>query len=229
MPVQAAPIIVDATSRVKRPVPPKEILWPTVAWFGNMGAGADSSRFPGLRAIKERHAARPAEALDTFLRAVRDAQDRVLVMDDFLFRDVNGGGFHARLPQVVSWLPDTLAAPDVRFLTAAPPTQAERREIEQRLAARAQAINGRLRRQVGVTIQVKFSLRREFPYVHDRFAIIDDDLWHFGATVGGLHHQVNAVSHGWDVEDHDAVDFFNVAWAGDPDAAVSHRRRNRGP
>ena len=111
MPVQAAPIVVDVTSRVKRPVPPKEILWPTVAWFGNMGAGADSSRFPGLTAIKARYAARPAEALETFLQAVRDAQDRVLVLDDFLFHDDNGGGFHARLARVMSWLPDTLAAP----------------------------------------------------------------------------------------------------------------------
>jgi hypothetical protein len=227
VPLQAPPIVVDATSRIRRPIPPKELLWPTVGWLGNIGAGADSSRFPGLRAIKERHAARPAEALETFLRAIRDAQDRVLVMDDFLFRDDNGGGFRARLMQVMSWLPDTLAAQDVRFLTAAPPTQTERREIEQTLAARERAINGWVRRQAGMTIQVRFSLRREFPYVHDRFAIVDDDLWHFGATVGGLHHQVNAVSHGWNIEDHDAVNFFNLAWAGDPDAGVNHGRRNR--
>jgi hypothetical protein len=223
MPLQASPIDVNAASRVRRPVPPKEILWPTVDWFGNMGAGADSSRFPGLREIKARHSARPAEALETFLRAVRDAQDRVLIMDDFLFRDDNSGGFHARLAQVMSWFPETLAAPDVRFLTAAPSKPTERREIEQNVATRQLAINGRRNRQMNVVMQVRF----EFPYVHDRFAIIDDDLWHFGATVGGLHHQVNAVSHGWNIADHDAVKFFDLAWAGDPDTTTRHGRRKR--
>jgi hypothetical protein len=228
MPVQAPRITVNAASRVKRPVPPKAILWPTVMWFGNLGAGADSSKFPDLPAIKARHAAQAAEPLETFLQAVKDAQDRVLIMDDFLFRHDNEGTWQDRVAHVLGWLPDTLVAPDVRFLTGAPATQFQKREIERQFAAQAQAINGRLRRQVPVIVQVRFSLRQEFPYVHDRFAIIDDDLWHFGATVGGLHNQVNAVSHGWDIDDHDAINFFDTAWSGDPDAFFDRGRRNRG-
>jgi hypothetical protein len=227
MPVQAPRLTVDAASRVKRPVPPKAILWPTVTWFGNLGAGADSSKFPGLTAIKARHAAQPAAPLETFLRAVRDAQDRVLVMDDFLFRLDNEGRWQGRVAQVLGWLPETLAAPDVRFLTGAPATQFQKREIERRFAEREQVINARLRRQVRVTIEVRFTLRQEFPYVHDRFAIIDDDLWHFGATVGGLHNQVNAVSHGWDTDDHDAINFYDMAWSGDSDASFDQGSRNR--
>jgi hypothetical protein len=33
--------------------------------------------------------------------------------------------------------------------------------------------------------------------VHDRFALVDDDLWHFGSTVGGGYHQLSAASRGW--------------------------------
>ena len=33
-----------------------------------------------------------------------------------------------------------------------------------------------------------------FPYVHDRFAIIDSELLHFGSTVGGLHPDVSAAT-----------------------------------
>jgi hypothetical protein len=54
--------------------------------------------------------------------------------------------------------------------------------------------------------------------MHDRFSIIDNELWHFGATVGGLHHLVNAATRGWNAEAHDAVRFFNDAWDGDEDA-----------
>lgn len=40
---------INPSPRVKRPVPPKEILWPIAIGFGNAG-GADSSQFPELRA-----------------------------------------------------------------------------------------------------------------------------------------------------------------------------------
>ena len=32
---------------------------------------------------------------------------------------------------------------------------------------------------------------------HDRFAVVDNDLWHFGSTVGGGHPKFSAVTKGW--------------------------------
>lgn len=48
--------------------------------------------------------------------------------------------------------------------------------------------------------------------VHDRFALIDDELWHFGATVGGAHRSINAYSRGWDAGETRAMEFFEEAW-----------------
>lgn len=48
--------------------------------------------------------------------------------------------------------------------------------------------------------------------VHDRFAIVDDELWHFGATVGGAHRSVTAYSRGWDTRTTRAGEFFEEAW-----------------
>ena len=48
--------------------------------------------------------------------------------------------------------------------------------------------------------------------VHDRFAIIDDELWHFGATVGGSHRSVTAYSRGWSAQATRAGEFFEEAW-----------------
>lgn len=33
--------------------------------------------------------------------------------------------------------------------------------------------------------------------IHDRFAITDDELWHFGSTVGGVSGGLTALSRGW--------------------------------
>ncbi|MBR3622878.1 MAG: hypothetical protein IKN43_05970 [Selenomonadaceae bacterium] len=32
---------------------------------------------------------------------------------------------------------------------------------------------------------------------HDRFAIMDKEIWHCGAAVGGMHGYLSALSHGW--------------------------------
>lgn len=58
-----------------------------------------------------------------------------------------------------------------------------------------------------ITIALSFALR-DADCIHDRFAIIDNELWHFGATVGGFHRDVNAVSRGWNAQTHDAVQFL---------------------
>jgi hypothetical protein len=55
---------------------------------------------------------------------------------------------------------------------------------------------------------------------HDRFAIIDDELWHWGANVGGTHHEVNAYSRGWPVHETGAVAYFERLW-GDTDGLKS--------
>ncbi|MGA0565658.1 hypothetical protein ACO2RV_24895 [Ancylobacter sp. VNQ12] len=47
---------------------------------------------------------------------------------------------------------------------------------------------------------------------HDRFAIIDDELWHWGANVGGTHHLVNAYSRGWSARRTQADRYFDRLW-----------------
>jgi hypothetical protein len=127
--------------------------------------------------------------------------------------------------QVLNWLPFGLEASDVRLLTRAPNTKSLEAQIMEQLKQRAGAINARPGR--AIVIQVKFTLARDFPYMHDRFAIVDDELWHFGATVGGLHTLVNAATRGWRADDHKAVEFFETAWNGD--RGSEQRRRSRAP
>jgi hypothetical protein len=147
------------------------------------------------------------------------AQDRILVLDDFLFKPQEGQSQQSRFEQILFWLPDGLVANDIRFLTNMHEGRAEQDAIQKQFNEHVAGINRRTPRRAGsMKIEIRFSLGSKFPYVHDRFAIIDSELWHFGATVGGLHSLVNAATRGWDAEAHDAVRFFDEAWDGDSDA-----------
>jgi hypothetical protein len=128
-----------------------------------------------------------------------------------------------RLDQILDWFPDTFMARDVRLLTRQCDDEAT---ISLQLAERGRAINTANTYSPGVTLRVQFTLESAFPYVHDRFAIIDDELWHFGATVGGLHERVNAATRGWVADEHCAAGFFEQAWTGDRDVGRTH---DKGP
>ena len=52
----------------------------------------------------------------------------------------------------------------------------------------------------------------KFPYIHDRFALIDGELWHCGATVGGVHPGLNALSRGWNGCENRFLEFFQEIW-----------------
>ena len=54
--------------------------------------------------------------------------------------------------------------------------------------------------------------KRRFPHLHDRFAIVDGALWHFGSTVGGGHHTLTAASGPWSAAETGAKQFFEQCW-----------------
>ncbi len=48
--------------------------------------------------------------------------------------------------------------------------------------------------------------------IHDRFAIVDSELWHFGADVGGAHPGLTMTSGPWSAGDSWARSFFEELW-----------------
>lgn len=55
-------------------------------------------------------------------------------------------------------------------------------------------------------------IERRSEFLHDRFAVTGNELWHFGGTVGGLEKRMTAVSRGWNAETQNFITFFNHTW-----------------
>lgn len=195
-------------------LPEREIFWPTALGYGSIESTTDSKSFPEFAAIKARRSAQNAQPLSVFETAIRQAQDTVLILDDYLLNPALNDTLEERLNVILKWFEIGSSAKDIRLLTSGFDKAVEQ-EIQAQFHEHATLLNQVSQYPEGINIQIRFSLQKNFPYVHDRFAILDNELWHFGATVGGLHRDVNAASRGWNATECGAKKFFDMAWAGD--------------
>ena len=190
--------------KAERPFPAREILW------GSQEGG--QNRFPTSTAAWERKYSSDPVPLQTFGKAVADAQERVWIVDEYLLMPDKGKGSPAdRVDKILTWLPLSLAASDIRLLTKRHQEVCE--DDLKKFQQRARAISNRVaRREKECRIEIRMHLTRECDFIHDRFAIVDDELWHFGGTAGGFHAAVSAASRGWRAADHGAIEFFEEIW-----------------
>lgn len=189
--------------KAERPFPDKEILW--------SGLESWQSRFPNSAEAWSRKKSNNPVPMHAFCKAASEAQERVWVVDDYLFK-LDSGSLTGRIKQILTWFPIGLAASDIRLLTRR--TQEVDESVQEEFQNRAREINNHpARRGKLCSIEIKLHLSsRNCKFIHDRFAIVDDELWHFGATVGGFHADVSAASRGWRAADHGAIEFFEEIW-----------------
>lgn len=170
----------------------------------------DESRhhFPCINAIRARREAPDVRLVEEFEKAISTAQ-QVWIIDKHLFSADGQKPDHSRrIDRVVDWF-YTENIKTIKILTGHHDAQ---KEIEKAFEDLKQFVTeDRAKLAPPITMALSFALR-DADCIHDRFAIIDNELWHFGATVGGFHRDVNAVSRGWNAETHDAVRFFDTAW-----------------
>lgn len=194
---------ISTASKVTIPLPDKEIIW------GSQDGGCN--HFPKtIGTITERKFSNDPAPLQSFGRAVSKAQERVWIVDEYLFKP-DKGKLSNRVDRILKWLQLDINANDIRLLTK---DHAEiNGSVLEKFKQRAQEINNySVRRPVKCDIEVRTHLKKKFNVLHDRFAIIDDELWHFGGTAGGFQASVSATSRGWRASEHGAVGFFEMAW-----------------
>lgn len=201
---------IKTEAKPERPIPDKAILWAT--------QNGDSSYFPEIADIELRNFIDQPKPLIAFGKAVSQAQERVWVIDPYFLKPTDNDdekkanhSRQKRINQILLWMPETMQANDIRFLTTSHNTVDN--DLAKQFQEHAEIINAyRTKGTTLCVIELRCTLTQNFDYVHDRFAIIDDELWHFGATVGGFHSKVSAATRGWRASDHGAEEFFELAW-----------------
>jgi hypothetical protein len=168
---------------VERPISsPTSSLTPTLYWPGHNGSHCDDlEHFPEVYDAKRR-STKTELVSPQFEAAVEKAVDRLWILDPHF--DVTG----------VTSLLDALEMSQVKQVRIASNIGEElARDLLRKVKA---ARNKRdMGKQDGEIEWWRFS--KDFAeLMHDRFAIIDCELWHFGATVGGGYAGLTAVSHG---------------------------------
>ena len=166
----------------------------------------DLEWFPEEHSYRERVKLGIGGAMSRLFRdAVRLASNRIWLLDKQLLRDDKS----ARL--LVQFLGGTRAT-DIRLVTASKEGAAERAKWLKDLETQLQDSNRGMPPRIQISLNLN-KVEREVPDIHDRFAVIDDVLWHCGATVGGLHSAINAMSFGWSAHTTHAIDFFDQLWS----------------
>lgn len=183
-----------------------KLLWPTL---DNTCEAIDLHRFPQQLEETLRYKCGEFGACsENFMSAIRNALDRVWLIDRYLLKLVQG--VNQSFSSVFERSLLQTKASDIRLLTTGKSGHKEQiKRLHEIQEARCKPP-----RTDKFTIEVR--IIREGPtqtrFPHDRFALIDDELWHWGANVGGTHHEVNAYSHGWMANETGAVQYFQRLW-----------------
>lgn len=174
----------------------------TMMWGGDYSQRACIHQFPYHEEVKERRSASESSRcpFGEFNDVLLEANERVLILDQFFQHE----GFGAK--QLETGLILTLAS-DIRILS---------KSVDNELVSELNSERAEQQSEVHDGSQSEIDWRAGWghiiPYAHDRFAVIDEELWHFGATVGGAHRDLNAASRGWSAKDVRAIEYFNQVW-----------------
>jgi hypothetical protein len=198
----------SSASLPEPPPPSQEILFPA------QDEWADSAQFPPIAGILKAKKDTLPCPLKEFGVAVSNSTRRILIIDKYLFNpDQDSGPLDGRISSFCDWLLECTAF-DIRILTQSQSPENEK-DVKNKFESMVDVLND-IRQSTANTLnklvfQICFKPHL-FCNIHDRFAVIDNDLWHFGATVGGFHKGLNAASHGWNASEIGAIEVFNHMW-----------------
>lgn len=139
-----------------------------------------------------------------FKNQIERATSRIWIIDSYLLKETIEDGSSFPLLEELFW---NTQATDIRIISSGKGGAKHQKEKLEALAKKKTS-----QKNTHFNIQVSLNQNIKSLDVHDRFAIIDDELWHFGATIGGMHKQVHAISNGWSAERTQADRFYKTLW-----------------
>ena len=190
--------------RLPQPPEKPQLIRPSIK-YGQHVENHDVFRFPKVDDVRARHAEGENGTvlkLLAFEKAVREAEVCILVLDPH---------FSVCDAEVLKDAVSISRASDIRLLTGRDASKREGRERRRRDMTQSLNMNRSDSRQVEVQWRTTLDTGK-FPFLHDRFAIIDRAVWHFGSTVGRGHKGLTAASGPWSASETRAMEFFETCW-----------------
>lgn len=147
----------------------------------------NEGNYPRKRLTESEKTSYKPEVIKAFEDALLDVEDRIWIMDPYFdaVYGLNSIWFHLCQSQ----------AREIKIISHEAKPE---KWIEKQIAEYS--------RKPDAEIQWKVC----FHELHDRFAFLDDELWHFGSTVGGGYPGFGAASRGWATDHMNYV--FNSRW-----------------
>jgi hypothetical protein len=173
-----------------------------------LGPDGALSRFPNRDELQRLGSLPNPAYLSTFIEHAWRATTRIWVLDQHFIEHGYQGLLRALAGAVVR---------DVRIVSERIQDKHSRLE-KMRATSDAAWSRGRPRgamRMAPTRVQWLDRLTRRppvFPFAHDRFVIVDDNLWHFGYASCGSGNCLSAASGPWPEINTNAVDFFERLW-----------------
>ena len=195
---------VSFRSDLPEPAEGPELRWPSIS-YGTMMKNFDLLHFPDRGLVTQRYGSDEdvlTLGLQSFQLAVKRAEVCVLVLDVH-FDEVG--------TRVLGPALEYTRAEDIRLLTGRGKIREERRMQLYRTLRKRRNVNPANSRATEVYWTAGL-VKHRFPYLHDRFAVVDGGLWHFGSTVGGGSRELTAASGPWSAAETRAKKFFNECW-----------------
>ncbi len=201
-------IPIQPSARTSRPVPKKQILRAPCYQGDNPHVFPDTQQIYARRDVSNIY----GFLLNDFFVAVSNALDRVFIVDNYFFKPYEGEKLDDRL-EILKLSIDSRSfqASEVKIISGCGADSSEQ-DLQKKLQSHAEQLNQqRQQRRNYRTLSIEYK-RMPDRLIHDRFAIIDDELWHFGGTVGGFEKQFSVASRGWNASEYKADALFHNIW-----------------
>lgn len=172
---------------------------PSIYWSCQKG-GQQQFRLCDYNCHCQPHERKRLPYINQFYLALTNAVDHIRIIDNFY------------LNEGIELLKIALASSmvnEIRILTSKSRKADITTARQALLGIRNKTIHGR---NPAKLIEIRGHLKKKKPDIHDRFAIVDDELWHFGGTVGGVNSAINAASGPWSARQTRAIEFFEEIW-----------------
>ncbi|WP_201591401.1 hypothetical protein [Psychrobacter fozii] len=198
----------DAIVTKEKAPDPKIVFGSTIeSYYKGVDQSEDLLKCPNLLYVKNRYRQGETDplVLNSFTQSLRHASERVWILDTYMNKNLSNNGVFESLLKSIIINSSTL---DVRFYLKSKVNESEIKGL-------IDFSNDEIREQRGsnVATNIVCGFYDDLSYLHDRFAIIDNILWHFGSDVGASLPSLHATSYGWNVDKLNIINFFEELWA----------------